>query len=217
MYFRDRRDAGRRLAAKLTAYRNTNALVLALPRGGVPVAFEIAQALNLPLDIMLVRKLGVPGHEELAMGAIANGNIQVLNDSVFRGLAIPQANVDKVIERERQELERRNVAYRAGRQAPDLEGRVVILVDDGIATGADMRAAAEAAARQQAAHIVVAVPIASDDAVQMLREVAGEVVCLDVPEPFGGVGRYYLDFSQTPDVEVTRLMAEATLGQGQTQ
>jgi predicted phosphoribosyltransferase len=210
MYFKDRRDAGKRLAGKLAGYRDSGALVLALPRGGVPVACEIARALSLPLDLMLVRKLGVPGHEELAMGAIANDNVEVLNDSVLRSLAIPPEVVARVAERERVELERRNLAYRAGKPPPALAGRVVILVDDGVATGADMRAAAEAAARQAAAKIVVAVPVASSDAVRMLREVADEVVCLATPEPFGGVGLYYADFSQTPDAEVKRLLAEAS-------
>lgn len=214
MYYRDRRDAGHRLAGRLGTYRGTDALVLALPRGGVPVAFEIAQALDLPLDLMLVRKLGVPSHPELAMGAIANGNVRIINEGVVRGLAIPRPVIDRVIAGERAELERRNIAYRSGRAPPDLSNRTVILVDDGIATGADMRAAAEAAARQGAARVVVAAPVASVEAVQMLSEAADEVVVLDAPEPFGGVGLYYADFSQTPDAEVHRLMESSRMRRG---
>ncbi|MCF3934834.1 phosphoribosyltransferase [Acuticoccus sp. M5D2P5] len=209
MFFVDRREAGRRLAAKLTKYRGMDAIVLALPRGGVPVAFEVARTLELPLDIMLVRKLGVPGHEELAMGAIANGNVEVLNNDIVAELGIGRKVIEAVAKRERSELIRRNALYRAGCAAPVLAGRTVILVDDGIATGADMRAATQAVAAQNPARIVVAAPVASEDAVTALREIADEVVALKTPEPFVGVGLYYNDFSQTSDSEVVRLRVQA--------
>lgn len=210
MYFHDRTDAGKRLAEALSHYKGKpDAIVLALPRGGVPVAYEIAQALHLPLDLMLVRKLGVPGHEELAMGAIANGNIQVLNEDIVQGMSIPDAVIADVTAREHAELERRNKAYRHGAPPPHLEAHTVILVDDGCATGANMRAAVQAVAKQHAARIVVAVPVASDSAYETLREVADEVVCLDIPEPFFGVGRFYYDFSQTSDAEVKSLLKKA--------
>ncbi|WP_108660145.1 phosphoribosyltransferase [Acuticoccus kandeliae] len=209
MYFKDRHDAGRWLAARLEVHEGTNALVLALPRGGVPVAYEVAKALELPLDILLVRKLGVPGHEEFAMGAIANSDVEVLNQRVIDSLDIPKPMVDAVIMREREELQRRNEHYRGGAPAPDLKHRSVIIVDDGIATGADMRAAVGAAEALGAAHIVVAAPVASREAVTALGKIADDVVTLATPEPFGGVGLYYRDFSQTSDAEVQRLLADA--------
>jgi putative phosphoribosyl transferase len=210
-YFADRTAAGKALAKSLTAYRNKpDTMVLALPRGGVPVAYEIAQALHLPLDIMLVRKLGVPGHEELAMGAIANGNVQVLNEDIMRSLNMPLALIDRVISEEHSELERRNKTYRQGNPPPAIQGKTVILVDDGCATGANMRAAVQATAKQHAARIVVAVPVASDSAYTMLREIADEVVCLDIPEPFYGVGSFYRDFSQTSDAEVKALLKKSS-------
>lgn len=209
MLFKDRRDAGRRLATHIEMPRESGALVLALPRGGVPVGFEVAKALRLPLDVMLVRKLGVPGHEELAMGAIATGEVEVLNYDVIDALEIPNEDVEAVAARERLELERRSALYRGDTPAPDLMDRAVIIVDDGIATGADMRAAVEAVDAQGAAHTIVAAPIASRQAVEALREVADEVVTVAMPEPFGGVGRHYADFGQTSDAEVQRLLADA--------
>lgn len=213
MYFHDRTDAGKQLAGALSRYKSApDAIVLALPRGGVPVAYEIAKALHLQLDLMLVRKLGVPGHEELAMGAIANGNIQVLNEDIVQGLNIPDSVIADVATEEHVELERRNKAYRHGAPPPHLDAHTVILVDDGCATGANMKAAVQAVVKQNAARIVVAVPVASESAYEMLRGIADEVVCLDVPEPFFGVGGFYYDFSQTSDAEVKMLLAKARNG-----
>lgn len=210
MYFHDRIDAGRQLAKALAHYRNQpNVILLALPRGGVPVAYEISQELNLPLDLILVRKLGLPGHEELAMGAIANGNIQVLNDDVVQGLQIPESVIAKVARAEHAELERRNKAYRQGNPPPKIAGKTVILVDDGCATGSNMQAAIQAAYKQHAGHVVVAVPVASDSAYAALQELADDVVCLDIPEPFYGVGAFYRNFSQTSDSEVKTLLKKA--------
>ncbi|XWN31583.1 MAG: phosphoribosyltransferase [Devosia sp.] len=211
MMFRDRSDAGRQLAAKLDPYKLSNALVLALPRGGVPVAGEAAMHLGLPLDIMLVRKLGVPGHEEFAMGAIADGDVIVINEDTVHGLRIGDEAIERVAAVARKELARRDTAYRAGRSAPDLKDRIVILVDDGIATGADMRAAVEATKRQGASKVIVAVPIASQEAVDLLSHFADEVVCVFVPEDFGGIGWFYEDFEQTPDADVKRILDEAKL------
>ena len=210
MYFHDRTDAGQQLAKMLAAYKDRpDTIVLALPRGGVPVAFEIAQTLHLPLDLMLVRKLGLPGHEELAMGAIANSNVQVLNEDIVHGLNIPKSVIADVIAEERAELERRNQAYRQGRKPPVLEAHTVIMVDDGCATGANMRAAVQAVVKQHAARIVVAIPVAATSAYEMLREIADDIVCLDIPEPFYGVGAFYRDFSQTSDAEVKALLKNA--------
>lgn len=213
MYFHDRTDAGKQLAGALSHYMNkADTIVLALPRGGVPVAYEIAHALHLPLDLMLVRKLGVPGHEELAMGAIASGNVQVLNEDIVQDLNIPDSVIADVTAAEHAELERRNKTYRHGKPAPNLKACTVVLVDDGCATGANMKAAVQAVKKQLAARIVVAVPIASDSAYQTLREIADEVICLDIPEPFFGVGRFYYDFSQTSDTEVKMLLKKARNG-----
>jgi putative phosphoribosyl transferase len=210
MYFRDRRDAGKQLAAAMAAYKDKpDAIVLALPRGGVPVAYEIAQALHLPLDLMLVRKLGVPGHEELAMGAIAIGNIQVLNLDIIRGMAISEAVIEEIAAKEHQELQRRNIAYRHGNPPPALDARTVILVDDGCATGATMQAAVRAATKQHAGRIVAAVPVISGSAYELLENETDEVICLDIPEPFLGVGNFYRDFSQTSDEEVNELLKQA--------
>lgn len=210
MYFHDRTDAGRQLAKALAHYKDQpQTIVLALPRGGVPVAYEIAHALRLPLDLMLVRKLGLPGHEELAMGAIANGNIQVLNEDIVQGMSIPDSVIADVLAEEHAELKRRNKAYRQGNPPPELAGKTVILVDDGCATGSNMKAAIQAVAKQHAARIVAAVPVASDSAYVMLHEQADEVVCLDIPEPFYGVGAFYRDFSQTSDAEVKMLLKQA--------
>jgi erythromycin esterase-like protein/predicted phosphoribosyltransferase len=202
-FFRDRREAGRQLAEKLTQYRNRpDVLVLALPRGGVPVAC----AIGMPLDIFLVRKLGIPGYEELAMGAIASGGVRVLNDEVVTGLAIPSYVIDSVAAGEERELARRERVYRGARQAPDVRGKTVILVDDGLATGSTMLAAVKALRQQQPARIVVAVPTASPDTCEALKSEADEVICGITPTPFHGVGLWYEDFSQTSDEEVTDLL-----------
>jgi putative phosphoribosyl transferase len=205
--FRDRHAAGRYLATKLVAYANRpDVLVLALPRGGVPVAFEVAEALGAPLDVFLVRKLGVPRHEELAMGAIASGGVLVLNQSVVSELRIPKHVIDAVAEREQQELQRRERSYRDDRPPPDVTGRVVILVDDGLATGSTMRAAAAALQQQRPARIVVAVPTAAPaTCAEFLAEV-DDVICALTPEPFYAVGLSYENFSQTSDEEVRALL-----------
>ena len=187
----------------------TDTLVLALPRGGVPVAFEVARALRAPLDIFLVRKLGVPGQEELAMGAIASGGVRVVNEDVVRHLGITPEVIDAVAAREQGELERRERAYRDERPAPDVRGRTVILVDDGLATGSTMRAAALALRQQGPARVVVAVPVASREACEEFRGEVDDIVCAATPEPFMGVGRWYEDFSQTTDEEVRELLARA--------
>jgi predicted phosphoribosyltransferase len=210
MRFRDRQDAGRVLAAKLTDYANRpNTVVLALPRGGVPVAYEVAKALGAPLDVFIVRKLGVPGHEELAMGAIASGGVRLLNDHVVSELRISPETIDAISEREKLELERREQEYRGDRPAPDLEQQTVIIVDDGLATGASMRAAVAAVRLQKPAFIVVAVPAAASDTCKLLKSEADEVICAVTPEPFYAVGLWYENFEQTTDEEVRELMQQA--------
>lgn len=209
--FQDRREAGQQLAQQLTAYANRpDVVVLALPRGGVPVAYEVARALGAPLDVFIVRKVGVPGYEELAMGAVATGGVRVLNQSVVQGLQIPDSVIDTVTTREQQELARRERLYRGGRRMPDMRGKTAILVDDGLATGSTMQAAVTALRAQHPAKIVVAVPIASREACDSLREIADEVVCAMTPEPFGAVGRFYQDFTQTSDDEVRDLLERRT-------
>lgn len=209
MTFRDRFEAGRILAEKLAAYRDrADVLVLGLPRGGVPVAWTVAQALKAPLDVFLVRKLGVPGHEELAMGAIAMGGVRALNVQVVRALQISPETLDRVAAQEQQELDRRERLYRGDRPPLDVEGRIVILVDDGLATGATMRAAVEALRQQHPARIVVAVPVGAAETCDDLRKIADEVVCVQTPEPFYAVGMWYDDFSQTTDEEVRELLAQ---------
>jgi len=208
--FRNRSEAGRLLAAKLAAYANRHdVVVLGLPRGGVPVAYEVARVLSAPLDIFLVRKLGVPGHEELAMGAVASGGVRVLNRDVVSELRIPDAAIDAVAKSEEQELERRAHAYRGDRPPPDVRGRIAILVDDGLATGATMLAAIKALRHQHPARIVVAVPTGSPETCEQLRADADDVVCLITPEPFAAVGLWYEDFSQTTDDEVRELLARS--------
>ena len=209
--FRDRAEAGRRLARKLAAYAGKpDVIVLALPRGGVPVGYEVARAISAPLDVFVVRKLGVPGHEELAMGAIASGNVRVLNDDVVRALRIPRDVIDRVAAEELIELERREQLYRGGRPAADVRGRTAILVDDGLATGASMSAAVAALRQLNPKRIVVAVPVAAASACEAFRRLVDEVVCEMTPESFQAVGIWYNDFSQTTDDEVRALMGSAT-------
>jgi putative phosphoribosyl transferase len=205
--FRDRVEAGRALARQLMSYANRrDVLVLALPRGGIPVAYEVAVALGAPLDIFLVRKLGVPGHEELAMGAIASGGVRVLNDELVHSLHVPAQVIDRVARDEQQELTRREQLYRGDRQPPQLAGRTIVLIDDGLATGATMRAAAQAIRRQGPARLVVAVPVASGETCDEFRHEVDEVVCAVTPEPFYAVGLWYEDFSQTTDDEVRQFL-----------
>jgi predicted phosphoribosyltransferase len=205
--FLDRRQAGRALGAKLASYAGRNDVtVLGLPRGGVPVAFEVALALDAPLDVFLVRKLGVPGHEELAMGAIASGGVRVLNSSVIQQLRISASDIERAANREERELRRREVSYRGDRPPLDLHGRIAILVDDGLATGSSMRAAVEAARKLAPARIVVAVPVAPSSTAQAMRRIADDVVCVATPEPFYSVGRFYEEFDQTTDEEVRELL-----------
>jgi putative phosphoribosyl transferase len=210
MRFRDRSEAGRLLAGALEGYKDrSDVIVLALPRGGVPVAFEVALALNVPLDLFIVRKLGVPGQEELAMGAIASGGIRTLNDRVIQQLNISSDAIDAVAAREEEELKRRERLYRGDKEAPNLSGRVVIVVDDGLATGSTMRAAVAAIRCQNPAKIVVAVPIAASETCKDLRSEADEVICAVTPEQFYAVGMWYEDFGQTSDDEVTNLLRRA--------
>jgi predicted phosphoribosyltransferase len=207
MIYRDRRDAGRQLAQHLRGYVDRDdVVVLALPRGGVPVAFEVASALHAPLDIFLVRKLGVPGHEEYAMGAIATGGVRVLNDEVIAELGIDNMELEAVTAREQRELARRETDYRQGRSAQSVAGRTAILIDDGLATGASMRAAIVALRQLYPARVVVAVPVGAMESCLAIRAEADEVVCAATPRAFGGVGRWYDDFSQTDDAQVRALL-----------
>jgi putative phosphoribosyl transferase len=208
--FQDRREAGRLLASKLSGFKNrSDVLVLVLPRGGVPVGFEVAVALDAPLDVFLVRKLGVPGHEELAFGAIATGGVRVLNQDVVQSLRMSQDQIEAVATREQAELERRERTYRGGRPAPDPAGRTVILVDDGLATGATMLAAARALRQENPKAVVVGVPVASPQACDEFRPEVDEIVCAVTPEPFYAVGVWYQDFTQTTDEEVHQLLEQA--------
>ena len=207
--FADRREAGRELAGKLSAYRGrADVVVLALPRGGVPVAFEIAEALDAPLDIFVVRKLGMPGHPEMAIGAIASGGVRVITEDVIRSHAISDSQIDAVIRQELAELQRREREYRQGRALTDLHRRSVILVDDGLATGSTMRAAVQAVRAHEPARVVVAVPVAARDACEAIADITDETVCARTPEPFAAVGLWYRDFSQTSDEEVLALLQE---------
>lgn len=206
--FFDRAEAGRALARALSHYAgHDDVIVLALPRGGVPVGYEVARELGAPLDVFLVRKLGVPGHEELAMGAIASGGVLVLDEGVLRWLDISEQQIQKTLARELDELRRREAAYRDGRPLPNLKGKTVILVDDGLATGASMQAAARAVRRHEPARIVIAVPVASRATCDRFRDEVDEVVCAVTPAPFYAVGNWYEDFSQTTDEEVRELLA----------
>jgi predicted phosphoribosyltransferase len=210
MLFRDRADAGRQLARKLGRYAGrSDVVVLGLPRGGVPVAYEVARALRAPLDVFLVRKLGVPGHEELAMGAIASGGVRVLNEEAVRKLDISEEVLDEVAAEEGRELERRERAYRDGRPPPVVRGKIVTLVDDGLATGSTMRAAVAALRRLGPSRIVVAVPVGAPETCAELGEEADESVCAHMPDPFLAVGLWYEDFSQTTDEEVHDLLQRA--------
>lgn len=212
MRFHDRSEAGKRLALKLSNYANDpRAVVLALPRGGVPVAYEVAQALHLPLDVFLVRKLGVPGHTELAMGAIASGGVHVLNDDVVNYLHISEDAITQVATIEKRELERRERLYRGHRPMPDLQGKMVLLVDDGLATGATMKAAVAAIRQQHPARIVVAAPVAANTTCEEFETMADDIVCICDRryEPFHAVGLWYDDFRQTTDAEVRILLDRA--------
>src|SRR5213596_311511 len=208
--FPNRAEAGRLLAEKLVKYAGRdNVIVLGLPRGGVPVAYEVAQRLKVPLDVFIVRKLGVPGFEELAAGAIASGGVRVLNEDVMRSIPHADEAINAITARETAELERREQIYREGRPPPELRDRIVILVDDGLATGATMRAAVKALRERGAAKIVVAVPVGPPDTCREFEDEADEVVCASEPEFFQAVGQYYEDFSQTSDDEVRDLLARA--------
>jgi predicted phosphoribosyltransferase len=212
--FQNRSHAGRVLAQRLDSYANRpEVLVLALPRGGVPVAFEVAKALRAPLDVFVVRKLGVPGHEEFAMGAIATGGVCVLHQETVRALRLPRHVIEAVTARERQELARRERLYRSDRPPLDVRGRTVIVIDDGLATGATMHAAIQALRQIQPARIVVAVPIAASEICQDLEAEVDEIVCAVTPEPFRAVGLWYEDFSQTTDEEVRELLARSAQDQ----
>ena len=208
--FRDRREAGQRLATYLTPYKGReDVLVLGLPRGGVPVAYEVARALHVPLDVLLVRKLGLPGHEELAMGAIASGGIQVLNEAVVDEFGIPDRVLAAVAAREQQELSRRELAYRDNRPPPDVRGKTVILVDDGLATGTTMRAAIAAVRAQSPAQVVLAVPAIAGESLEAFRALADVLVWLIAPNPLFAVGLWYKDFVPTTDAEVCELLSRA--------
>ncbi len=208
--FRDRTEAGRLLAEKLGEYANrSDVAVVALPRGGVPVAFEVARALNAPLDVFVVRKLGVPGHEELAMGAIASGGVRVLNQDVLRALGISRGLVDLLAEREQREPQRREQEYRDGHPPAEVRDRTVILVDDGLATGSSMRVAATALKKKDPAEIIAAVPVGAPETCAEFESEVDKVVCATTPELFRSVGEWYRDFSQTTDEEVRDLLSEA--------
>jgi putative phosphoribosyl transferase len=210
MRFRDRFNAGQLLAQKLSHYRDlSEVVVLALPRGGVPVAFEVAKLLRAPLDVFLVRKLGLPGHEELAMGALASGNVRVLNEDVIGQLQIPDHVIEEIARREQRELNRQETLYRHGRPPVDVNDRIVILVDDGLATGSTMRAAVKALRRQRPIWLVVAVPVGAAETCTELRLEADEVICAADPDRFLSVGTWYEDFSPTPDKLVESLLDEA--------
>ena len=208
--FQDRADAGRALAQHLDGYAGRHdVVVLALPRGGVPVGYHVAEALGAPLDVFLVRKLGTPGHRELAMGAIASGGVRVLNDEVVRWLNIRPEQIESVARVEEQELIRREAAYKAGRPAVSLKDRIVILVDDGLATGSTMKAAVQAVKQHGPSRVIVAVPVGAPETCRDLGEYANEVVCARMPEPFSAVGQWYMRFDQTSDDEVRDLLARA--------
>jgi predicted phosphoribosyltransferase len=210
--FRNRREAGQRLAGELHAYAGrTDIIVLALPRGGVPVGYEVAITLGAPLDVFVVRKLGLPGHEELAMGALASGGVRVLDEELIRVARVSDTEINRVTAAEEAELERRERRYRGDRPFPDLRGKTAILVDDGLATGSTMRAAVTALRVEGPSRIVVAVPVAAAETCDALRSIADEVICAVMPEPFHAVGLWYDDFSQTTDDEVHELLERSYL------
>lgn len=210
--FADREEAGRELGAALAGRfgGRDDTIVLALPRGGVPIGYEVARALRAPLDVFIVRKLGMPGHEEFAMGAIASGGVRVLNEELFAEFSVPTHIVDAVAQREMIELERRERSYRGSRPPLDLTGRTVIVVDDGLATGSTMRAAVRALGKMGPAAVIVAVPVAASQTCDEFRSEVDEIICLRTPEPFQAVGLWYLDFSQTTDEEVHDLLDRAS-------
>lgn len=213
MLFRDRSEAGQKLARKLKAYVNRqDVLVLGLPRSGVPVAFEVAKALNAPLDVFLVRKLGVPGKEELAMGAIASGGVRIINQNVVESRQIPSEAIARTAAQEQRELERRESAYRGDRPPLDLRDRTVILVDDGLATGATMRAAVIAIGKKQPKRIIAAVPVSALEVCNKLQVEVDEIICDETPKPFFAVGIWYQNFSQTTDAQVQKLLQIAADG-----
>ena len=208
--FADRRAAGRELTQKLLRYAGrSDVILLALPRGGVAVAYEVARALKLPLDVLIVRKLGLPGREELAIGAIASGGVRILNEDIIDALAIDETVINAVTEQELRELQRREEQYRGNRPAAPMRDQTVILIDDGLATGATMLAAIRALSMQHPARIVVAVPAAAPQAIELLRPEVDEVIAIIAPDPFEGVGKWYEDFSQTSDEEVKMLLEES--------
>lgn len=214
MMFEDRKDAGRVLARVMkTTGLWSNAIVLGLPRGGIPVAFEVARELSLPLDILVVRKLGVPGQEELAMGAIASGGTVVINQSVVHELGISVETIEQVAEQEKLEIERRERAYRDGRPPSRIQGRIGILIDDGLATGSSMIAAARSL-RSHAQRVVVAVPVAAESTCEQLRSEVDQVICATTPEPFFAIGSFYRDFEQTSDEQVRALLSQARSDEG---
>lgn len=210
MIFEDRVDAGRRLAEKLDAYANrSDVIVLGVPRGGVPVAYEVAAALHAPMDIFLSRKLGVPAQEELAFGAVASGGVRVLDRDLIESVGISNQEIEEITRRVRGELERRERLYRGARPPLDVEGKIAILIDDGIATGSSMRAAIHALRQHKPAQIVVAIPVAPFSTCRKLRSEVDELVCVDMPESFYAIGQFYADFSQVSDEEVTNLLHRA--------
>lgn len=210
MIYKNRQEAGRKLAAHLARYANRDDVtVLGIPRGGVPVAFEVARALNAPMDVFVLRKLGVPGHDELAFGAIGSGGVRVLNASIVHHLGLTELEMAAVTRTEAEELARRERVYRGGRQALDVRGRTVILVDDGIATGSSLLAAVHAVRKLEPAAIVVAAPVAPHAICDRFAQEADEVICAETPEPFYGVGQFYADFSQVQDKEVIHLLSQA--------
>jgi predicted phosphoribosyltransferase len=211
--YKDRSDAGRKLAELIKARLpplGSGVVVLGLPRGGVPVAYEVARELHAPLDVFIVRKLGTPGNPELAMGAIASGEIRVLNHDLIRHLGISDAQIERATRAEEVELQRREAAYRDGRPFPDLEGTTVLLIDDGLATGATMRAAVEALRQREPKSIMVAVPVAAAETCAEIGAAVEAIICAETPRPFYGVGMWYQDFSQTDDSEVHDLLARAS-------
>ena len=210
--FIDRRDAGRVLASRLTKYvGRDDVIVLALPRGGVPVAYEVASALGAPMDVFLVRKLGTPGHRELAMGAIASGGVRVLNEDVVHWYGISASAIERIAREEEEELARRERAYRDDRPPSDFTNKAVILIDDGLATGSTMRAAAQAVRARRPARVVIAVPVGAPQTCAELAAVADEVICVRMPEPFSAVGQWYLNFNQTDDDEVRDLLQKSSV------